>query len=74
MPSTRVVDLHPATLAEDSRTSVVGDITMVPMQAITVGLQGMSRAKKVSIWQAGVDDNPLGQRLTGLMISKQIVG
>jgi glucosamine-6-phosphate deaminase len=28
------------------------------------------QAEKVSIWQAGVHDNPLGQRLTALMISK----
>jgi glucosamine-6-phosphate deaminase len=29
-------------------------------------------AEKVSIWQAGMHDNPLGQRLTALMISKRI--
>ncbi|NBN95649.1 MAG: glucosamine-6-phosphate isomerase, partial [Verrucomicrobia bacterium] len=29
-------------------------------------------ADKVSIWQAGMHDNPLGQRLTALMISKRI--
>jgi glucosamine-6-phosphate deaminase len=27
---------------------------------------------KVSIWHAGMHDNPLGQRLTALMISKGI--
>jgi glucosamine-6-phosphate deaminase len=35
--STRVVDLHPVTLAQNARTSGGGNITMVPMQAITVG-------------------------------------
>jgi glucosamine-6-phosphate deaminase len=29
--------------------------------------------QKVSIWHAGVHDNPLGQRLTALMISKRLV-
>ena len=29
-------------------------------------------AEKVSIWHAGAHDNPLGQRLTALMISKRI--
>jgi glucosamine-6-phosphate deaminase len=45
----------------------------VPMQAITVGPVQTWRAEKVSIWQAGMHDNPLGQRLTALMISKRIV-
>ena len=71
--STRVVDLHPVTLAQNARTSGGGNITMVPMQAITVGPVQTWRAEKVSIWHAGTHDNPLGQRLTSLMISKRIV-
>ena len=70
--STRVVDLHPVTLAQNARTSGGGNITMVPQQAITVGPMQTWKAEKVSIWQAGVHDNPLGQRLTALMISKGI--
>ena len=46
---------------------------MVPMQAITEGPVQTWRAEKVSIWPAGAHDNPLGQRLTPLMISKRIV-
>ena len=68
--STRVVELHPVTLAQNARTSGGGNITMVPQQAITVGPVQTWQAEKVSIWQAGVHDNPLGQRLTALMISK----
>ncbi len=30
------------------------------------------KAEKVSIWHAGMHDNPFGQRLTALMISKKI--
>jgi glucosamine-6-phosphate deaminase len=45
---------------------------MVPKKAITVGPKEKWLAEKVSIWQAGVHDNPLGQRLTALMISKGI--
>ena len=45
---------------------------MVPQTAITVGPQETWLAEKVSIWQAGVHDNPLGQRLTALMISKRL--
>ena len=41
--------------------------------AITVGRVQTWNAEKVSIRQAGVHDNPLGQRLTALMISKRIV-
>ncbi|HPA19851.1 MAG TPA: glucosamine-6-phosphate isomerase [Verrucomicrobiae bacterium] len=69
---TRVVDLHPVTLAQNARTSGGGNITMVPAKAITVGPRETWRAEKVSIWQAGAHDNALGQRLTALMISKRI--
>jgi glucosamine-6-phosphate deaminase len=69
---TRVVDLHPVTLMQNARTSGGGNVTMVPGQAITVGPMETWLAEKVSIWQAGVHDNPLGQRLTALMVSKRI--
>jgi glucosamine-6-phosphate deaminase len=68
--STRVVELHPLTLAQNARTSGGGNITMVPLQAVTVGPVQTWQAEKVSIWHAGTHDNPLGQRLTALMISK----
>jgi glucosamine-6-phosphate deaminase len=69
---TRIVELHPITLAQNARTSGGGNITMVPQQAITVGPAETWKAEKVSIWQAGTHDNPFGQRLTALMISKGI--
>jgi len=69
---TRVVELHPVTLAQNARTSGGGNITMVPNRAVTVGPLETWQAEKVSIWQAGTHDNPLGQRLTALMISKGI--
>jgi glucosamine-6-phosphate deaminase len=70
--ATRVVDLHPVTLMQNARTSGGGNVTMVPTKAITVGPQETWLADKVSIWQAGTHDNPLGQRLTALMISKHL--
>ncbi len=69
---TRVVELHPVTLAQNARTSGGGNVTMVPKMAITVGPKETWMAEKVSIWHAGAHDNPLGQRLTALMISKGI--
>ena len=69
---TRVVELHPVTLALNARTSGGGNITMVPQKAITVGPKETWKAEKVSIWQAGTHDSPFGQRLTTLMISKKI--
>lgn len=69
---TRVVELHPVTLSQNARTSGGGNITLVPSSAITVGPKETFQAKKVSIWHAGRHDNPLGQRLTALMISKEI--
>jgi len=71
--ATRVVELHPLTLAQNARTSGGGNITMVPTQAITVGPVETWQAEKVSIWQAGAHDNPLGQRLTAYMISKGLI-
>jgi len=70
--ATRVVDLHPLTLAQNARTSGGGNITMVPTQAITVGPVETWKADRVSIWHAGTHDNPLGQRLTAFMISRRI--
>lgn len=69
---TRVVDLHPVTLAQNARTSGGGNISLVPTRAVTVGPLETWKAEKVSIWQAGFHDNPFGQRLTTLMISKRI--
>jgi glucosamine-6-phosphate deaminase len=71
--TTRVVDLHPITIAQNARTSGGGNITMVPTQAITVGPAETWMAEKVSIWHAGMHDNPFGQRLTTFMISERIV-
>ena len=70
---TRVVDLHPLTIAQNARTSGGGNIAIVPTRAITVGPLETWQAEKVSIWHAGQHDNPFGQRLTAYMISKGIV-
>lgn len=69
---TRVVDLHPITLIQNARTSGGGVVQNVPSQAVSVGPVETWKAEKVSIWQAGNHDNPFGQRLTALMISKRI--
>jgi glucosamine-6-phosphate deaminase len=70
--TTRVVELHPLTIAQNARTSGGGNIAMVPTQAITVGPVETWKAEKVSIWQAGMHDNPFGQRLTAYLISKAL--
>ncbi len=70
--ATRVVDLHPITIAQNARTSGGGNIALVPTQAISVGPVETWRAEKVSIWHAGKHDNPFGMRLTTLMISKHL--
>src|SRR5882672_2424445 len=70
--ATRVVDLHPLTIAQNARTSGGGNISMVPTKAISVGPVETWKAEKVSIWHAGNHDNPFGQRLTCLMIAKKI--
>lgn len=70
--TTRVVDLHPLTVAQNARTSGGGNISLVPTRAITVGPFETWKAEKVSIWQAGNHDNPFGQRLTCLMIAKKV--
>ena len=71
--ATRVVDLHPLTIAQNARTSGGGNISMVPTKAITVGPVETWKAEKVSIWHAGNHDNPFGQRLTAFMIAKRII-
>jgi glucosamine-6-phosphate deaminase len=70
---TRVVKLHPLTVAQNARTSGGGNISLVPTTAISVGPLETWKADKVSIWHAGNHDNAFGQRLTALMISKHIV-
>ena len=69
---TRLVDLHPLTIAQNARTSGGGNVSLVPTQALTVGPVETWKAEKVSIWHAGKHDNPFGQRLTTLMISKRV--
>lgn len=71
--ATRVVELHPLTIAQNARTSGGGNIALVPTQAITVGPVETWKAEKVSIWHAGHHDNPFGQRLTAFMIAKRLV-
>ncbi len=70
--ATRIVDLHPLTVAQNARTSGGGNISLVPTQAVSVGPRETWKAEKVSIWQAGNHDNPFGQRLTCLMIAKHL--
>jgi len=71
--ATRVVNLHPLTIAQNARTSGGGNISLVPIQAISVGPVETWMADKVSIWHAGTHDNPFGQRLTTFMISRRIM-
>jgi len=70
--ATRVVDLHPLTIAQNARTSGGGNISLVPTRAVTVGPVETWQTEKVSIWHAGFHDNPFGQRLTTYMISKNM--
>ena len=70
--SARVVDLHPMTVIQNARTSGGGVVTKVPSQALSVGPVETWKAETVSIWHAGMHDNPFGMRLTALMISKRI--
>ncbi|REK08983.1 MAG: glucosamine-6-phosphate isomerase [Planctomycetota bacterium] len=69
---TRLVELHPMTIIQNARTSGGGVVTGVPTHAVTVGPWETWKAEKVSIWHAGSHDNPFGQRLTALMISKRL--
>jgi glucosamine-6-phosphate deaminase len=68
---TRLVELHPMTIIQNARTSGGGVVTDIPTQAMSVGPIETWKAEKVSIWHAGQHDNPFGQRLTALMISKR---
>ena len=70
--TTRVVELHPLTLAQNARTSGGGNVAGVPHKAITVGPTETWQAERVSIWHAGTHDNPFGMRLTAFMISNGI--
>ncbi len=70
--ATRVVELHPLTVSQNARTSGGGNIALVPTKACTVGPVETWKAEKVSIWQAGMHDNPFGMRLTTLMIGKKM--
>ena len=69
---TRIVDLHPITLIQNARTSGGGVVQDVPSQALTVGPVETWKAERVSIWHAGMHDNPFGMRLTTLMIAKRV--
>ena len=64
--------MHPLTIAQNARTSGGGNISLVPVQAVTVGTVETWQAEKVSIWHAGCHDNAFGMRLTALMIAKGI--
>jgi glucosamine-6-phosphate deaminase len=70
---TRVVDLHPLTLAQNARTSAGGNLSLVPTKAVTVGPVETWQAEKVSIWHPGYHDNAFGFRLTAYLISKRIM-
>jgi glucosamine-6-phosphate deaminase len=70
--TTRRVDLHPMTIIQNARTSGGGYVVGVPTEALSVGPVETWKAEKVSIWHAGNHDNPFGQRLTTLMISKRL--
>ena len=70
--TTRVVDLHPITILQNARTSGGGYVANVPSQACTVGPTETWKADKVSIWQAGMHDNPFGMRLSAFMIANKL--
>ena len=69
---TRIVELHPMTVIQNARTSGGGNVSLVPSQAASVGPLETWKAEKVSIWHAGMHDNPFGMRLTALMIAKHL--
>ena len=69
---TRVLDLHPITVQQNSRLHCGGNVPLIPTQAVTVGPKETWQSEKVSIWHAGMHDNPFGQRLTTFMISHKI--
>lgn len=69
---TRVLDLHPITVQQNSRLHCGGNVPMIPTKAVTVGPKETWETDKVSIWHAGAHDNPFGMRLTTYMISNKI--
>ncbi|HUW84919.1 MAG TPA: glucosamine-6-phosphate isomerase [Phycisphaerae bacterium] len=69
---TRVTELHPMTIIQNARTSGGGQVSLVPTHAATVGPVETFKAERVSIWHAGMHDNPFGMRLTTLMIARRI--
>lgn len=69
---TRVADLHPMTIIQNARTSGGGIVSSIPSKALTVGPKETWKTDTVSIWQAGMHDNPFGMRLTAFMISKKL--
>ena len=69
---TRVTELHPMTVIQNARTSGGGYVAGVPTQACSVGPVETWKAERVSIWHAGMHDNPFGMRLTAWMISKKL--
>lgn len=60
------------TVIQNARTSGAGQVAGIPTQACTVGPIETWKADRVSIWHAGVHDNPFGLRLTAWMIAKQL--
>lgn len=68
--SARVVELHPMTIIQNARTSGGGVVSNIPTKALTVGPVETWLSERVSIWHAGMHDNPFGMRLTAFMISK----
>src|ERR1035437_5991832 len=68
----RVVTLPPMTIIQNPRTSGGGVVSNVPAQALSVGPLETWKSDNVSIWHAGMHDNPFGIRLTALMISKHL--
>ncbi len=60
------------TIIQNARTSGGGVVSNIPTHALSVGPVETWKAEKVSIWHAGVHDNPFGLRLTTLMISQRI--
>jgi glucosamine-6-phosphate deaminase len=68
----RIVDLHPMTIIQNARTSGGGVVSGIPSQALSVGPRETWKSQQVSIWHAGMHDNPFGMRLTAFMISKRI--
>ena len=59
-------------MIQNARTSGGGVVQNVPTQAVSVGPVETWQAEKVSIWHAGMHDNPFGLRLTAYMISKKM--